>query len=238
MYNTSLNVTNVLLWVITGTIFFGLIVPDLRVKTHESMCTVDSFDVNPRFACYTNCNPTERAPEDAESCLVLERDTLETHSAWLCYKNKFGLDAFDDEWYYDYELLCPNDNVVCDGGRRLFQPHTRCELSCPLSYNLTVGFDLDGKVLQENRDLGIDEATFKRFRETYKVGDKMVCRIAKDIHKNEHVLFFDDNDIVRFVWWKWLLYSAFQAAALITAAFAIRDVMARRRRTAEYSPLL
>lgn len=233
-----------------------------RMSSVEESCRVHAFDVDPRFKCHKECT-TESAPENAPICDILTRET-EDRSAYLCYKKKYGLDGFEEyeeyEYYYpedtfdpseydDYEnyyenmkkkgWVCPNEPEICDGGQRMMEPHAKCNLYCPLAFNVTVEYHLRSSKsnIRMNRDLSTDAERFTKYRDHYTLGKDLTCRVYS---QGRRVYFFDDPLSEQSRWWIWLLFVMSFATTIFTSILSVRECISIRRHEdrSAYPPLI
>jgi hypothetical protein len=253
-------------WGIFFIILFAGIVPSTSL-IKEYGCTITDFHVVPRFECSTHCpiiskthekrsvhkhkidpqgfeylkdllemreeevriQEREKKKKDPPKpshphCDDLEKETKNYYDANLCLNSPFGIE----------DPLCPADSVPCLSGRQYTR---KCQLKCPLAYNVTVSLDVDhiGKV-SLNRDLSTDEDRYKSYKNEYAVGKRTSCQVVLD--GNDKVRWVDERlSHKAYSWWKWSLFTASILMALGATIASIVNFMDFRNRANGYERL-
>ena len=222
-----------------------------RFTPVDTPCRVTAFEVDPRFVCHSECT-MESAPEGSPLCDVLSRE-IERKSAYLCYKKRYGLDALSSKDFYDnfpeeYALpedtfdpeqtyyvddyleswVCPKDGQVCDGGRRMMEPHAKCGMYCPLAFNVTVEYHLHHQDtnIRMKKDLSTDDKRFNDYRQKYSVGNELICGVYDNGRK---VYFYDDVVGTKNRWLPWTLFSMAVLGTIVTTGLSVRECVLLRR---------
>lgn len=244
------NIVNVAMVVLTIVLF----PVSRKLSTVDHPCRITGFDVLPRFVCHSECT-TETVPTGSPLCDVLARET-EGRSAQACYKRRWGGSINDSEWFpeetfdpstFDYheiedlkhKWICPTDGEICDGGRRMMEPHAKCHMYCPMAYNVTVSYLLKDSELpiSMTRDLSTNSERFQKYLENYIVGSEATCRVYDN---GRRVHFFDDPLTKSSTILVWSVFSLSLIMTIGTSVMAIRECVAIKRRSerSTYPPLI
>lgn len=221
-------------WIVFLVILFGAVVKKTSI-INEYSCTVQKFDVDPRFECNTRCpifpDSDLKQFKAGPDCDELENDTLEWYSPELCLRAKWG---FEDP-------LCPPDNAVCYVGDKWKR---KCYLSCPLGYDVTVGLDVGEDIgyVEKERDLGTDRERFESYKDFYNVGDTLTCQVVKmrngDDGEKHDFLWLDERVSSKTMnWWKWTLFSMSVIATVFTTMGSIASFVKYRNRRDGYNAI-